>query len=332
MRLKASFIVVAQIAALAVLACGRSNDVTLKFSRPKAQPGGKAVASFGGDAITQEELKARLAEMSPYARARYQTLEQKKEYVDGIVRFELLASEAARRNLQNDPEVVEAAKKVMVQVLLKQELEAKAVPVSDAEIQKYYDAHRTDYVKPAMTRLAHVFFATEHEAAAQAALKEAQALAPLDYAAFSKLAREKSEDPRTRSLDGDMRFLSDDELSAQYGPEVTEAAKELTQVGSVLPRLVKTQSGYHVLKLQGRQVALNLGVDQVKPQIQQQLSTEAKMERYRVLLDQLKEKSHYTIDDGTLASTEIDVKAPAVESKGPTPGFLPPPEPPRPTK
>ena len=312
---------------LTLVCCTKPNTVTMELKRTRTAPGGKTVATFENDRITDDELKNRFAEMSPYARARYQTVEQKKDYLDGVVRFELLAEEAARRGLQNDPDVVESTKKVMVQTLLKQELETKPQSVSDADVSKYYAAHKNDYVKPAMTRLSHIFFTPAHRDDAEATLKAALALAPLDYAGFTKLAREKSEDPRTQPLEGDMRFLSDDELSTEYGPELVDAAKELTQVGAVLPHLVEAKTGMHIIKLQGRQVALNLGVEQVKPQIQNQLATELKMERYRTLLDTLKTKAKYTVDEAALGALEIDVKAPAVESKGPTPGFLPPPEP-----
>ncbi len=298
----------------------------MDFHRKKPE-GGKPVATWKGDSITDAELKARFAEMSPYQRARYQTLEQKKEYVDGLARFELLTQEALKRGLQNDPEVVETAKKVMVQRLLKAELDEKAFNVSDARIQQYYDEHKSDFVKPAMTRLAHVFFKKENKAKADEALAEALKLQPLDYAGFAKLARERSEEPRTQPIEGDMRFLSDDELGQQFGPELVEAQAQLTSIGMVYPKLVETKDGYHVIRLQGRQVALNATVDKVRTQIQLTLTNEAKQEHYRELLERLKKDSAYQVDDNALGAIEVDVKAPAVEAKSVPPGFVPPPEP-----
>ncbi|MBS1150965.1 MAG: peptidyl-prolyl cis-trans isomerase, partial [Myxococcaceae bacterium] len=263
------------LAALALtslaLAC---NDPpgTVKVELKRKGPAGKSVATYGAETITDAELATRFAELNPYTRARYQTLEQKREYLDGLVRYELLAREAARRNLQNDPEVVEAMKRVMVQRLIKTEIEDKPGTVSAEAIQRYYDAHQGDYVKPAMTRLRHVFLKAENRAKADEALKKALALAPLDYAAFSLLARESSEEPRTQPIEGDLRFLTDDELSKQYGPELVTAAAELKQVGEVYPKLVETKAGFHVIKLEGRQVALDLAVDQVKQSIESTLA------------------------------------------------------------
>ncbi len=315
-------------------ACDAPSTTKVDFRRAKPQglPAGTWVARFAGDTLSDEELKQRFAEMNPYARARFQTVEQRKEYVEGLARFELLAQEAVRRGLASDPEVVETAKRVMVQLLLKKELEEGAGAVSDEQVRAYYEAHRGDYVKPAMTRLAHISFKKGNRAKAEAVLRQALALAPLDYAAFGKLARDHSEEPRTQPLEGDLRFLSDGELAAQYGQELVPAAAGLTQVGQVHPTLVETDSALHVLKLQGRQVALNLSVEQAKPSIASVLMNESKQERFRALLERLKKQGGYELNEAALAAIVVDPKAPAVEPKGPQPGYLPAPNPPPPTR
>lgn len=324
-----------RIAAVALIALASScTDApgTVKVELKKKSLQGKPVATFGAETITDAELAQRFAELNPYTRARYQTLEQKREYLDGLVRYELLAREAARRNLQNDPEVVESMKRVMVQRLIKTEIEDKPAPITAEAVQQYYDQHKGDYVKPAMTRLRHVFVKTEHKAKGEDALKRALALAPLDYAAFSLLAREVSEEPRTQPIEGDLRFLTDEELAKQYGPELVTAAASLKQVGEVFGALVETKAGFHVLKLEGRQVALNLTVDQVKQSIESTLANDGKMERYRAFLDGLKKGSELKVDESALAAVPVDPRAPMLPS-GVSGGFVPPPAPPeKPTR
>ena len=288
---------------------------------------GKTVATFGTRTITDAELAAHFAELNPYTRARYQTLEQKRDYLDGLVRYELLTREAARRDLQNDPEVVETMKRVMVQRLLKTEIEDKPATITSEAIKAYYEAHHADYVKPAMTRLRHIFVKTENLAKGEEALKKALAMAPLDYAAFSMLAREQSEEPRTQPIEGDLRFLTDAELEKQYGAPLVAAAAELKQVGEVYPRLVETPAGFHVLKLEGRQVALNLSVDQVKQSIESTLANENKMERYRAFLEGLKQGAELKVDESALAAVVVDPKAPMSPTAPAAGGFIPPPAP-----
>ncbi|MBI3184448.1 MAG: peptidyl-prolyl cis-trans isomerase [Myxococcales bacterium] len=309
--------------ALTLASCGDKPGFAQVNFRHNKDGKGTKVASFGGDFIAAEELKQRFAEMSQYARARYQTVEQRKEFVEGMVRFELLAQEAVRRGMANDPEVVEQAKRVMVQQLLRKELEEKPTPVPEAEVSRYYEKHRADYVKPEMVRLAHVFL-TDKDKAAQV-LEKAKALQPMDYQGFAQLVREHSEEARTKPLEGDMRFLSLEELSSQYGPEVAQAAQKLTQVGQLAEEPVQTSKGFHVLKLQGRQAALNLSLEQVRTQVQQILLHERKMQNYQALLDSLKKSQGYQVDEQALSRIEVDLKAPAVEAKGPQVGFVPAP-------
>ncbi|MFO0599670.1 MAG: peptidyl-prolyl cis-trans isomerase [Myxococcaceae bacterium] len=314
-----------------LLACEQQHPMVAKMDFRRAPPvgvtGGTWVAKWSGQQLTDAELNQRFNEMNPYARARFQTVEQRRDYVDGVVRFELLAQEAVKRGLQNDPEVVEAARRVMVQQLLKKELDEGHGGVTDAQVAQWYEAHKSDYVKPSMTRLAHIAFKKEDRAKAEDALVAAKALNPLDAAAFGKMAREQSADPKTKELDGDMRFLSDDELATQYGPEVRDAAAKLVKVGDVSEGLVETANALHVLKLQGRQLALNLSLEQAKPSIQQLLANESKQERFRALVDKLKSDAKLEVNDPALAAMVIDPKAPALPSSGPAPGFIPAPPP-----
>lgn len=292
---------------------------------PQSLPGGK-VATYQGGAITEADLNRRFAEMNPYVRARYQTVDQRKEYTESLLRFELLAREAVKRGVQNDPELVDGFKKAMVRKLLQQELEEKRPTIPAEEVAAYYQKHVSDYVKPAMTRLSHVFSKKENKAQAEENLKRALAMEPLDYAAFATLAREKSEDPKTQPIEGDLRFLSDDELTQAYGPELAKAAAELTRVGEVLPRLVETAQGFHVIKLQGKQVALNLELAQVKTSIENILINEKRVERYKAMLASLFTEANVKIDEAALGRIVVDPKAPASLDGGVMPSLPPPPE------
>src|SRR3954468_768006 len=104
--------------------------------------------------ITLGEFQERINRQSPYIRARYTSLEQKKEFLDSLVRFEILAKEAYKRGLDKDPEVVRTMKQVMIQKLMRDEFDAKvtAENVPEAEMKAYYDANLAEYVKPEEVR------------------------------------------------------------------------------------------------------------------------------------------------------------------------------------
>src|SRR5262245_36997048 len=91
---------------------------------------GTPLAKVDSVTITVGELQEKLNRQSPYIRARYTSLEQKKEFLDSLVRFEVLAAEAQRRGYDKDPEVVRTMKQVMIQKLLRDEFESRVTPES----------------------------------------------------------------------------------------------------------------------------------------------------------------------------------------------------------
>src|SRR5512141_2997192 len=136
--------------AAALAACGNSG--------PKKS--GPAVASGKGITITADEFKARLDEQSPFIRARYSNLDRKKEFLDNLIRFEVLAKEAERQGLDKDPDVQNTLKKIMVQKLVQKNFQDTngAADVPDADVQKYFDDHKDEYNRPRRVRVAAVIW------------------------------------------------------------------------------------------------------------------------------------------------------------------------------
>src|SRR3990170_661834 len=123
---------------------------------------GPAVAKGDGVVVTADEFKARLEEQSPFIRARYTTLDRKKEFLENLIRFELLAHQAVEQKLDKDPEVQATLKKIMVQKLVRKAFDEKeSGQVSDGDARKYYDEHKNEYVKPERIRLSQIFVKAE---------------------------------------------------------------------------------------------------------------------------------------------------------------------------
>src|SRR6187397_1663177 len=86
------------------------------------------LAKVDGVTITVKQLQDSINRQSPYIRARYQSKEQKRVFLDNLIRFEVLAKEAERRGLDKDPEVIQTMKSAMITKLLKDELERGIKP------------------------------------------------------------------------------------------------------------------------------------------------------------------------------------------------------------
>jgi parvulin-like peptidyl-prolyl isomerase len=327
------------LAVLALVGCERGPSpgqarVDLRHTRAA---GGTPVASWAGDRVTAEELRQRLEEMSPAQRELYQTLERKQEYVEGLARYELLVQEALARGLQEDPEVVAATKRALVSRLMRAQLDEALPPVSEAQLARAYARHREDYVRPEQVRLSHLFLAAPRTDAARVAraretagtlLAQARALPPKDFAAFGRLARAHSEEPRTQPLDGDLRYRSFEALAQDFGPEVAEAARALVPEGpGALSGVVRTDAGLHVLRLTGHQPALNQTLEDVRVALSGRLAQEQRARAWTELVTGLERRAALTVDAAALARVHVDLDAPVRPTSGPLPATLPAPFP-----
>jgi peptidyl-prolyl cis-trans isomerase C len=303
-----------------------------------AQPAGDLAAPLArvdGVVITVGELQERLNKMSPYIRARYTSLEQKKEFLDSLIRFEVLAREAQRRGLDQDPEVVRTAKQVMIQKLMRDEFEVKLTPesVTDAEIKAYYDAHQDEFVKPEEVRAAGIMVKSKDQATRVAA--EAAGEAGQTNKGFRDLVAKYSADDDSKLRGGDLRWMT---LDFKDLPKaLTTGAFALANTGDVSGVIDDGKGSFWVLKQTGRRKAMTRTLDEASQQIRNKLYRERRVDAQKQFIDVLRSKTKVEIDDGNLAKVRIDTSAeggdphydsaPLPDFSNPTP---PPPTPPSP--
>jgi peptidyl-prolyl cis-trans isomerase C len=312
---------------------------------------GPAVAKGKGVTITADEFKARLDEQSPFIRARYSSLDRKKEFLDNLIRFEVLAKEAERQKLDKDPEVQATLKKIMVQKLVQKNFQdqGNTSDVPDADVQKYFDDHKDEYNRPRRVRVAAVVWnapqgspdRAKKLALAQKALAKLKTEEKKNTLAFAQIVSEFSEDPATKAIQGDLQFKSQDELAKVYSKEVAEAAFKL-KAGETSP-IVQAPQGLYLLKFTGEQPEMIRTLDQVKAQIANKLHREKKTKEFDEWLKGLREKAEVKIDEKVLEGVEV-AAAPAGQQMpgmmmpgmpghppGPNPMPVPAPAPQRPT-
>lgn len=290
----------------------------------EVSPQDVVVATFADDRLTAAQLEERFAALSPRQRAQQADPEGRRALVDGVVHFELLAREAARRELHNDPEIVAAIKQLLVRRLLEEEHARVAAEITDADLEAWYTAHRDDFQRPARVRAFHLFLARKDaggEAALRARAQElrarAEALAPRDLIAFGELVRETSDDLHSRALGGDLRFRSHEELTQTHGAAVADAAFALPRAGA-LSGWIENASGLHLLRLEAREPALALSLSQPQTRERVLRAVRAARERdaERALLERLSKDASYEIDEARLRGLSLD-EAPATVHRRP---------------
>ncbi len=299
-----------------------------KPTPPGVQKSGPAVAQGEGVVVTVAEFQARLDEQSPFLRQRFQGLERKKEFLDSLVKFEMLANAAQKEGYQNDPDVQLTMKKAMVQKLIQKKFgDGDAKDISDAEVQKFYDEHKDDFVKPSRVRTSALLVAAtdadraQRKAQAAKLLAQVKASSKKDPQAFQALARASSDDAATKGNGGDLGFRSQDEYTKQYGPPLAAAAFSGKEGEDVI---VETTQGFWIVRVTGRQEGTTRTVDQVKPQIQQRLGRERRTKEFDEYVKKLRDDAKVTINDAELEKIVVSSAPPAGGPGGMPPGAMPP--------
>ena len=262
----------------------------------------EVLAKVGDRTITVGEFADRLASQSPYLRARFESPERRKEFLDNLIRFELLVYEAKRRGYADEPEVLRARRNAMIQQLVKKEVDEPLEDpgVSEQEVEAAYKSNPTEFDRPAQRRASHIYVVDRAKAE-----KLLAAAKKTDLAGFRKMAREHSEDEKTKKQGGDLGFFTADEEDTPPRP-VVDAVFALKAVGSVHPDLVAEGGGFHIVILTGKRAELKRTYEQAKRAIRHKLMRKRKDEAMKALTQRLREEIDVEIDYEALADVRIE--------------------------
>jgi peptidyl-prolyl cis-trans isomerase D len=139
--------------------------------------------------------------------------------------------------------------------------------VTDADVQDFYTKNIAQYTTPAQVRASHILFQTsgkdEATVRTQAEAVLAQAKAP--GADFAALARQHSEDASNKESGGDLNYFGRGRMVPEF-----EAAAFSMKPGDI-SNLVKTQFGFHIIKLVDTQPEVVRPITDVREEIADQL-------------------------------------------------------------
>jgi peptidyl-prolyl cis-trans isomerase C len=284
---------------------------------------GPVVAKVGNDSITADEFKKRLDETSPFLRARYNTIERKKEFLESLIRNELLAQEAERQGLDKSPAVREQVKRAMIQELIKKQLDEKlsGSDIPDSELKGFYDSHVEDFLKPERARIYHILLAAKDPKDKAQAKKKADALLKDinertrkgEVNAFQAVAQKESQDPTSAQMGGDLRFVSKDELTKAYSAELANAAFDLKNPGDVAGP-IETPAGVELVKMQIKTPSVNRSFEESKEGIRGRMARERRSKDYDDFIKKLRDNGKVDIDETELAKVMPSEAAPGMSS------------------
>lgn len=247
------------------------------------------VAVVNGKEITQDSLNKYL---SVVQRSADPKKSDPRAALDDLVATELALQEAAKTDILSRDEVKQRIEDFTRNVLLttwtKEKVEA--FEVTDEDLQKTYD-ERVKKDADDEFKARHILLKTEDEA--KAVIKEVS-----DGGKFEDVAKEKSTGP-SASNGGDLGWFKSSTMVKPFADAVKEMKK-----GGVSEAPVKTQFGWHVIKLEDTRPAKLPALETLKPQLKQMMAQQMMMD----YMEKMKESADIKI---MLA----DEKAPAEKTE-----------------
>jgi peptidyl-prolyl cis-trans isomerase C len=168
--------------------------------------------------------------------------------------------------------------------------QVKTPEITDDQAKTFYDSNIQEFEQPETVKASHILFMVDPDASADVVKqKEAAAAKAAERAAagedFNKLAKELSEEPGASESGGDLGFFPKDRMVPEFA-EVAFAQK----VGDI-SKPVKSQFGWHVIKVTDKKAADTVPFDQVKEQVVSYLKSTDQREAVQAVLNKLKESA-----------------------------------------
>lgn len=221
---------------------------------------GKAVPKARVDALMQQAARSGQQQQTPEFEARVK---------EEVVLREVFMQEAERRGLGASADFKSQMELARQSIMIRELFTdfQKKNPVTDADVQAEYEKFKSQSTGTEY-HARHILVETEDDA--KAAITEIKG-----GAKFEDVAKKSSKDPGSAENGGDLDFAKPD----GYVPEFSQAMTKLKK-GEMTETPVKTQFGFHIIRLEDTREAQFPGLEEVKPQIQQRLA-QVKLQAYQ---------------------------------------------------
>lgn len=245
---------------------------------------------YNGKEVKVAELEEELQQIPPFIRPQILGGEGLNDFLKQFYsRF--LATDNAEKNFaelsKKFPEVVkDVARRTVIRFLLDEKL--GDLSVSDADVAEFYQKNLAEFAVPAQMKAAHILVKEESEA------KELLAVLAKEPTKFADLAKEKSTCPSGKSAGGDLGMFGEGQMVPEF-----DAACKTAEIGKVTGP-VKTQFGYHIIRVDERNPAGTMKLEEVRDQIKSKLLPEKQREIFTKYVEELKKEFNVIVNQDKL--------------------------------
>ena len=234
----------------------------------------KILATVGEKEITNLDVENALKSLDPYQAMHFQTEEGKKQLLEDLVNQELFYMQAKEDQLHNDEDFKAEMKKIE-ENMLKQYAINKVlsnVTLTEEEKKAFFEANKSKFNKPESASAKHIL--VDSEELANDILNKINN----NEMTFEAAASAHSTCP-SKDAGGDLGTFT----RGQMVPEFEVSGP------------VKTQFGYHLIKLENLQAGGESEYEEVRNEIERSLMYQKQSEAYNKELNNLKSKYNDTV-------------------------------------
>jgi peptidyl-prolyl cis-trans isomerase C len=249
----------------------------------KADPN-KVLATVNGVKLTQGEVDQASSDLDPQF-SRLPDDQRRLAALAALVDIKVLAGAAKTEKLDESADFKQRIEFLKDRALHNEYFQTAIVDkISDADVRARYDKEIAAMPAKNEVRARHILVKTEDEA--KAIIKKLEG-----GAKFEDLAKESSTDG-SASQGGDLGYFGE----GMMVPEFEKAAFAL-EVGGYTKEPVKSQFGYHIIKLEDKRQQQPPAFDEVKDQVRSILIRE----KYIEMVKKLRDSSKITYEDEAVA-------------------------------
>jgi peptidyl-prolyl cis-trans isomerase C len=265
---------------------------------PAPKPEEVVLAKVGGEAITEADFQAAFRLLGQQEQMQILMIQGgKDEFVKRMAESKLLSVKAKRLELDKTPGYLRALDRtkddLLAREFLAKEGEAlqKKLVVAEADVKAYYDKHPERFKQPDLVSVRHILVSVKQGENPQG-LSDADAkkrIAKIQGelkkgAKFEDLAKKYTDDPGSKENGG----LYADQDPSSWVPEFGAAAR--TQPLGKVGAPVKTQFGYHLIKVEARKPARQVPFEEAKQPAEKMAQQERQAAVWNDLMDSLRKE------------------------------------------
>lgn len=232
-----------------------------------------------GEEITQGEFDTFLRGVPREQQAYLSNPDFRKQCLDQLIALHLFAKKGEDLGLENTDEykniMKNARKDVLAQLAMGQSM--KDIDVSEEEVKEFYDANAEKYSKGPMVNAKHILMDSEEKCS------EVLEKIASNEKTFEDAAKEFSTCP-SKDKGGSLGEFGQGQMVKEF-----EDAAFAAEIGHIVGP-VKTQFGYHLIKVEGKTEATVASFEEVKDSIKGQLFQKKQGEAYNNSVEALKKE------------------------------------------